>query len=126
MHAYVISDNTARLHQSCSLFRNSDNSEYRNLVARANRYLHWDDIVYFKKLGLLWYDLGGWYGGNENKEQLAINVFKESFGGLLKEEYSYFIPWTIKGKISIFFHSILNVFKLFIKKIKQKIRKIVR
>jgi lipid II:glycine glycyltransferase (peptidoglycan interpeptide bridge formation enzyme) len=119
MHAYVISDNTARLHQSSSLFRNSDNSEYRNMVARANRYLHWDDILYFKKSGLSWYDLGGWYGGNENKEQLSINIFKESFGGLLKEEYSYIVPKTIKGQISILFHSILNVLKLFVKKIKK-------
>jgi hypothetical protein len=117
MHAYIISDNTARLHQSSSLFRNSDNAEYRNMIARANRYLHWDDIQYFKNIGLSWYDLGGWYGGNENQEQLSINVFKESFGGVLKEEYSYIVPKTTKGKISVFFHSIINELKLFIKKI---------
>jgi lipid II:glycine glycyltransferase (peptidoglycan interpeptide bridge formation enzyme) len=124
MHAYVISDNTARLHQSSSLFRSSENSDYRNMVARANRYLHWDDILYFKKLGLSWYDLGGWYGGNENKEQLAINVFKESFGGQLKEEYSYIVPRTLKGKISVFFHSLLNILKSIIKLSRQKIKSV--
>jgi lipid II:glycine glycyltransferase (peptidoglycan interpeptide bridge formation enzyme) len=121
-HAYVISDNTARLHQSASLFRNSDNPEYRNMIGRANRYLHWDDILYFKRLGLRWYDLGGWYGGNENKEQLAINIFKESFGGQLKEEYSYIVPKTIKGKISVFFHSLLNMLKSFIKLTRQRLK----
>jgi hypothetical protein len=111
MHAYVISDNTARLHQSSSLFRNSDNPEYRTMTARANRFLHWDDILYFKGRGLHWYDLGGWYGGDENKEQLAINIFKESFGGQLKEEYSYIIPITMKGKLAVFFHTILDMLK---------------
>jgi lipid II:glycine glycyltransferase (peptidoglycan interpeptide bridge formation enzyme) len=109
MHAYVISDNTARLHQSSSLFRTSDNPEYRNMIARANRLLHWDDILYFKNLGLKWYDLGGWYGGNTNKEQLAINIFKESFGGSQKEEYSYIIPITFFGKFSVGIHSFIKL-----------------
>jgi lipid II:glycine glycyltransferase (peptidoglycan interpeptide bridge formation enzyme) len=86
MHAYVISDNMARLYQSSSLFRNSQDSRYKNMVARANRFLHWEDMLYFKQIGnIRWYDFGGWYGGaaitQSYHEQLLIDQFKESFGG---------------------------------------------
>jgi lipid II:glycine glycyltransferase (peptidoglycan interpeptide bridge formation enzyme) len=109
MHAYVVSDNTARLHQSSSLFRNSEDGEYKNLVARANRLLHWEDMLYFKQLGIKWYDFGGWFGGeavNENfREQLLINQFKESFGGEKKQEYSFIESASFLGKIAVSVHS---------------------
>jgi lipid II:glycine glycyltransferase (peptidoglycan interpeptide bridge formation enzyme) len=111
MHAYIVSDNTARLYQSSSLFRKSDDINYRNLIARANRLLHWEDILYFKNKGILIYDLGGWYGGNTLTEQLSINIFKESFGGQKKEEYSFILPVTLKGRIAVALHSIIRIFK---------------
>lgn len=115
MHAYIISDNTARLHQSSSLFRSHGDSEYRNLVARANRLLHWDDILYFKNNGTDVYDLGGWYGGQILKEQLSINQFKESFGGEKKKEYSYIIPKSIRGRIAVWVHSTFKHLKSILK-----------
>jgi hypothetical protein len=112
MHAYIVSDNTARLHQSASLFRNSDDPEYKKMVGRSNRLLHWDDILYFKSLGIKWYDFGGWYGGPETtgtyKEQLLINQFKESFGGQKKQEYSFILPSSTFGRLSILFHKFLK------------------
>jgi lipid II:glycine glycyltransferase (peptidoglycan interpeptide bridge formation enzyme) len=113
MHAYVVSDNTARLYQSSSLFRKSDDMNYRNLIARANRLLHWEDILYFKNKGILLYDLGGWYGGKTITEQLSINTFKESFGGKKKEEYSFILPVTLKGRLAVTLHSIIRKFKKF-------------
>ncbi|MDR0231291.1 MAG: hypothetical protein LBI82_04150 [Dysgonamonadaceae bacterium] len=101
MHSYVVSDNIARLFHSCSLFRKNDDSEYRSMVGRANRLLHWDDILYFKNGGLSTYDLGGWCGDQTNAEQLLINQFKESFGGKKKKEYSYIIPVSFLGLISV-------------------------
>ncbi|MDR2193387.1 MAG: peptidoglycan bridge formation glycyltransferase FemA/FemB family protein [Treponema sp.] len=83
MHAYVVSDNTARLHQSSSLFRVSQDGDYKNLIARANRLLHWEDALYFKRAhGIRWYDFGGWYGGGggfiqKNYEQLLIKKINE-------------------------------------------------
>lgn len=115
MHAYIISDNTARLYQSSSLFRNSEDSEYKNLIARANRFLHWEDMLYFKKMGIKWYDFGGWFGGeatNENyREQLLINQFKESFGGEKKQEYSFIEPASLLGKIAVLVHSVIDIIK---------------
>jgi lipid II:glycine glycyltransferase (peptidoglycan interpeptide bridge formation enzyme) len=112
MHGYVVSDNTARLHQSSSLFRNSEDAEYRNMVGRANRLLHWEDMLYFKQLGIKYYDFGGWFGGEattENyKEQLLINQFKESFGGEKKQEYSFIMPASFLGKAAVKIHSVLK------------------
>lgn len=112
MHAYVVSDNIARLYQSSSHFRASDDAEYRAMVGRSNRLLHWDDIIYFKKMGLKWYDFGGWYGGTETtgtyQEQLLINQFKESFGGEKKAEYSYIVPVSLRGSIAVFSHDLIK------------------
>jgi lipid II:glycine glycyltransferase (peptidoglycan interpeptide bridge formation enzyme) len=116
MHAYVVSDNTARLYQSSSLFRNSQSGDYKNLVARANRLLHWEDMLYFKRLdGIRWYDFGGWYGGAASsqsyREQLLIDQFKESFGGENKREYSFIEPASFLGKIAVSAHSMLDTVK---------------
>lgn len=101
MHAYIVSDNRARLFQSSSHFRNIDDAEYRKMSGRANRFLHWDDILFFKKGELLIYDFGGWYKGNSDLEKISINRFKESFGGTMRLEYSYIKPGSLLGKISI-------------------------
>lgn len=115
MHSYVISDNIARLLQSASLFREANDTEFKNLNARANRLLHWDDILFFKKDNYSFYDFGGWYGGQELKEQLLINTFKESFGGEKKSEYSYIVPVTLKGFFYIrsrdFSKNIISIFR---------------
>ncbi|MDR0556874.1 MAG: hypothetical protein LBG43_03245 [Treponema sp.] len=115
MHAYVISDNIARLHQSTSLFRNSEDGGYKNLVGRANRFLHWEDMLYFKKKGVRWYDFGGWYGGaaasQSYREQLLIDQFKEYFGAEKKREYSFIEPASFLGKIAVSAHSVIATVK---------------
>jgi len=96
-HSYVIANNRARLMQSASLFRDSTDSSFKNLTGRANRLLHWDDICYFKKNGCLIYDLGGISTDKNNTEAMAINKFKECFGGTPVKEYKSQIPLTVKG-----------------------------
>ncbi|MDR2020578.1 MAG: hypothetical protein LBQ14_07430 [Treponema sp.] len=108
VHAYVISDGRSRLHQSASHFRKSADSEFRNLTGRANRLLHWDDILYSKDMGLDYYDFGGWYGGQTDAEKLAINQFKESFGGVKQCEYTCLVPITFPGKAAAFLQKLTN------------------
>jgi len=108
MHCNVVSDGKARLHQSSSHFRGSDDADFRSLVGRANRFLHWDDILYFKGLGIAFYDFGGWYGGNDDQEKLAINKFKEAFGGTKTEEFSYLTPCTLIGHASVFIRKLIR------------------
>jgi len=114
-----VSDNTARLHQSSSLFRAACDKETRSMIGRSNRLLHWEDILYFKDAGLRWYDFGGWYGGPETTgtyaEQLLINQFKESFGGEKKREYSFIVPVSLKGRIAVHGRAVLKAMQAAVK-----------
>jgi hypothetical protein len=96
-HTYITANNRARLAQSASLFRKSDNSDYRALVGRANRLLHWEDILHFKHNAFEIYDWGGISMDLQDKEKQNINKFKEAFGGTLVKEYKSFIPVSTKG-----------------------------
>ena len=108
MHAYILSDGTARLLHSASHYRSIEDPEYRKMTARANRLLHWDDMRYFKGLGFSLYDMGGWYGGQEDLEKISINQFKESFGGIKKGEISCIVPVTLIGKLSVYARKIIR------------------
>jgi lipid II:glycine glycyltransferase (peptidoglycan interpeptide bridge formation enzyme) len=99
VHSYIVSDSIAMGLHFVSHFRESKDGEYRNLVGRANRLLHWDDILYFKSIGLTYYNMGGWSTDKANIEQQKINEFKESFGGTITLQYSYVLPITLLGKI---------------------------
>lgn len=60
MHAYVVDneERRARLLYSATVNRNTSSIDL-NLVGRANRLLHWHDMLMFKKLDLSIYDWGG-------------------------------------------------------------------
>jgi hypothetical protein len=85
-HAYIRMGNRARLFHSGSLFRAMD-KPMAALVGRANRLLHWADVERCREDGLEIYDLGGWYAGGTDPEMLAINRFKENFGGRVVRQY---------------------------------------
>jgi hypothetical protein len=98
-HAHLVSGDRVRLLHSASLFRASSSSEFRNLVGRANRLLHWDDMMRFKANRIVTYDFGGWYEGAEDVEKLRINSFKEGFGGCKTVEYNCTFYVTIKARV---------------------------
>jgi hypothetical protein len=86
---------------SASHFRGYTDKEYKRLIGRANRLLHWDSMIYFKNEGLSTYSLGAWSDDKTNKEQQNINSFKESFGSIIAPQYLYYIPHTILGHVYI-------------------------
>jgi hypothetical protein len=98
-HVYYRSEDRITLLHSASLFRNSRSSAYRNMVGRANRFHHWQDILRFKAVGDSLYDFGGWYQGDEDQQRLRINRFKEEFGGEIVKNYICERGLTIKGKL---------------------------
>jgi lipid II:glycine glycyltransferase (peptidoglycan interpeptide bridge formation enzyme) len=91
-HVYVAdrSVGRVRLIRSASLFRESEHEE-RQLIARANRLLHFRDILLFREQGFDLYDLGGYYPATAplHPELTRINEFKASFGGQLRHEANY-------------------------------------
>lgn len=76
-HTYVVGEKRARLYHSASQFR-TDESITTNIVGFANRYLHYQDMLFFKKLGKEQYD---WGGAGKTEDVESITKFKESFGG---------------------------------------------
>jgi lipid II:glycine glycyltransferase (peptidoglycan interpeptide bridge formation enzyme) len=97
-HAHVVCGNTARLQYSGSAFRNREN-DYRALVGRANRWLHWKEMLRFKEMGLERYDWGGLFEDESVPERAGINNFKKDFGGRQECTYDCTVPVTLKGRI---------------------------
>ena len=82
-HTYIVGDDFVRSYQSASVFRDGDKT-FQRLVGIANRYLHKEDMMYFKQMGKTIYD---WGGAGLRDEVKHITEFKESFGG---EELYYY------------------------------------
>lgn len=98
MHSHVYTSRRARLLHSASHFRTAGQSS-KNAIGRANKWLHWQDVLYFKRLGLAEYDFGGWYEGSEDLERLSINRFKESFGAEIELNYNVVCAASLKGTL---------------------------
>ena len=79
MHVHLVNNDIAMLLYSASQFRNLTDNKARNLVGYANRFLHYEDMLYFKSRGCKTYDFGGYSYGTENEVEQRINQFKDSF-----------------------------------------------
>jgi hypothetical protein len=107
VHVYVVDGERARLLHSASQIHDMEDGEKRKLVGLFNRRLHWEEMLYFKKLGYSIYDWGGYSRKHDNKVLMGINDFKKSFGGIEREVINY--------------HSYLYEVIVFLAKIKRKV-----
>jgi hypothetical protein len=98
-HAYLVTSLRARLSHSASLFRLQQRPQDRAQVGRANRLLHWRDLLHFQELRLAAYDFGGWYLGSADESLLRINAFKKEFGGQIIREWSSFRAGSAIGSL---------------------------
>ena len=91
-HAYAMDEliGRVRLFYSASSFREFDRS-LQSVAGRANRFLHFRDMLHFRAAGFRWYDLGGYEPAGEavSPDARQVSVFKESFGGKVVQEASY-------------------------------------
>lgn len=99
VHYYITDGNRARLLYSASQFRKVSDNATRNLIGRANRFLHREDIKIFKESGYNILDLGGVAEDENDKATQQIDSFKKSFGGERVVEYTGKIGKTLLGKI---------------------------
>lgn len=105
-HAYVYDDKNCVLIYSVSDFRNEGIN--KELAGRANRLLHWRDILYFKNRKLIRYD----WGNISNLDcPNGIDKFKMSFGGEIVKVYNVFFANSFKGQILIFLKRFLRTLK---------------
>ncbi|MDE7479414.1 MAG: aminoacyltransferase [Lachnospiraceae bacterium] len=95
-HSYIWDDTDARLLHSASCFR--EESADQSMIGRANKRLHWEDILYFKKKGLLRYD---WGGISDFENPNGIDEFKLKFGGDKITYYNVFAGNTLLGKLAV-------------------------
>ena len=99
-HAYAAGSGHALLMYSASLFRRYADSAERNMSGRANRYLHWHDIVWFKAAGYSAYDLGGIDVSDRDPVTRRINEFKQGFGGRLQPTHACTAALSPKGRLA--------------------------
>lgn len=93
IHSYLV-DKTlgrARLFHSISLFRTINDID-KNLLGRANRFLHWQDIIYFKNNNYKIYDMGGVAMDKNNASTVGIDKFKLGFSKNIVKEYNLVSP----------------------------------
>jgi len=98
-HVHAVTPDKASLLHSASQFRQVKDNEARAVIGRANRLLHWRDMLAFKADGLSVYDFGGWYAGDTDQDLLRINQFKEGFGGQRTEQFNCGIALSWRGWI---------------------------
>ena len=95
-HSYIYDGNSCRLTFSCSEFRAASSKEEKQAFARANKLLHWEDMLYFIDKGLSVYD---WGGLTSPEEPNGIDKFKLSFGCKPVEYYNIIKPITMKAML---------------------------
>lgn len=95
MHSYLYDFTIKRtlIIHSASLYRDEYDSSKRSLIGRANRFLHYQDMLFFLQKGFVTYDLGGYAYQTKSPERIRINEFKDSFNGQLVREYNYYPAW---------------------------------
>ncbi|HLH40251.1 MAG TPA: hypothetical protein VKX39_13965 [Bryobacteraceae bacterium] len=103
-HAYFRDRGWARLLHSASVYRLDHSKDKEAELARANRLLHWRDMLALRELGVTTYDLGGWYAGSQDTAKLKINQFKESFGGRVIDLHNTYDAVTMKGRLAVQLH----------------------
>lgn len=97
-HTYILDERRVRMYQSASQFR-TDESVTANFIGFANRYLHYQDMLYFKKMGKEQYD---WGGAGKGEDVENITKFKESFGG---EPAVFYNGEEVRGQAAKLYHA---------------------
>jgi lipid II:glycine glycyltransferase (peptidoglycan interpeptide bridge formation enzyme) len=114
-HSYLYDSSIKRVRCMHSVSRIHDENttqEEKALTSRANRLLHYEDMLYFREQGCITYDFGGYAYNSADKGLLGINNFKDTFGGVLVEE-SIYIPYIIYiiKNIRKHIHGLINLRK---------------
>ncbi|MDQ1144593.1 lipid II:glycine glycyltransferase (peptidoglycan interpeptide bridge formation enzyme) [Bacillus sp. SORGH_AS 510] len=100
-HVYQKEEQQGYLIYSASTRYNIEDSGFRNLIGRANRYLHWKDILSFKEKGCKWYNFGGKILNKEDNEGQNVNQFKLEFGPVTGFDSRIFYSNSLLGKVGL-------------------------
>ena len=102
-HGYARCHDQVCLINTVSAIDPMNDAHQNNLVGRAHRLHHWQDMLRFREEGIKFYDLGGVYHGTDDQEQANIARFKRSFGGEAVDRFDAVLPLTGKGRFAMLF-----------------------
>ena len=98
-HLYIYDQQ--RFRQLNSYIENDlDGFPISKISSKANKYLHYQDILYAKKKKFLIFDFGGIF--NVDSRTLGITIFKLGFSKNIECSYNLTIANTFRGKIVLF------------------------
>ncbi|WP_290799256.1 hypothetical protein [Flavihumibacter sp. UBA7668] len=89
-HTYVFDPEQKIVRQMHSASKRFDENFDRNKIGRANKYLHYRDMLAFKDEGIEAYDFGGYTPVNSKEVIESLLQFKLDFGGVKKVSANYF------------------------------------
>lgn len=95
-HVYVCDGENARLLYSVSNFRTEGMD--RNLIGRANKYLHWCDIQYLQNRKFQTLD---WGGVSSIFDPNGVDKFKMEFGGYPDSYYNVIVGKSLIGRLVV-------------------------
>lgn len=95
-HSYIMGEKDVRLLHSVSDFRSSEADA--NFVARANKRLHFEDMLLWKNKGKERYD---WGGVSSIETPNGIDAFKFKFGGEPLTYYNVYEGVSMIGKLAV-------------------------
>lgn len=98
-HVYVFDEKNVVLVYSVSDFRDKDVDQY--VSGMANKLLHYEDMLYFKRKGIVNYD---WGNISSKEAPNEIDNFKLSFGGEITQYYNTYIPKNFLGNIVLYLY----------------------
>lgn len=104
-HSYIVGECQCRFFYSTSPFRTE--KELASMIGRMNKFLHWQDILWFKKNN---YEIYDWGGITDPEKQNGIDNFKFGFGGELVSNYSVICGknFLINALISIYMKKVVG------------------
>jgi hypothetical protein len=80
-HSYIMDKEQSIVRAFWSGTKRLESDTKSIIVGRANKYLHYKDMLYFKEQGINMYDFGGYAMNTKNEELVGVNNFKMKFGG---------------------------------------------
>jgi hypothetical protein len=113
-HSYLIDRSIKRVRGLSSASMIHDTSvehSNRRFIGRANRFLIYQDMLYFKELGFEVFDFGGYAYNTKNKTMQGINAFKDEFGGKLIREANY--EMLLQFLVKVVYHWYKNIASFF-------------
>ena len=88
-HAYLLDPQESRARFLYGGSARLEEGADTNLLGRANRWAHWQEMLAFREQGVKTFDFGGYAWQTKDPAKQGINQFKEAFGGTVVQENTY-------------------------------------